>query len=58
MQFAFLLAAYTILGIVCKPSGKGLLLKGCKNKRIRKDFVLSCELTGFVINVLYFQCML
>lgn len=58
VEFAFLLAAYTIVGIICKPSGKGLVLKGCKNKRICRDSVLSSEFTGFVIDVLYIHCML
>lgn len=58
MRFTFLLAAYTIIGIACKPSGKGLLLKGCRNKRIPEDSVLSCELTEFVIDALHFYCML
>lgn len=46
------------INIVCKPSGKGLLLKDCKNKRICKDSVLSCGLPGFVIDVLYLHCKL
>lgn len=56
--FAFPLSAYTITSVVCKPGGKGFLLKGCKNKSILKDSVLSDGLAGFVINLPYFYCIL